>query len=82
MAQTPGTEGEGIPPPTQPGLYTFRWILAWAVALILLGLANRTRIGHLTIVYLLALSILLLVLTQSRWLSYALAPLAGPGATG
>jgi hypothetical protein len=83
MAQTTDpSPGADLPPPTAAGLYTFRWLLAWALVLVLLGLANRTRVGHLTIVYLLALSILLIVLTQSRWFAWALAPLTTPGATG
>jgi hypothetical protein len=85
MANAPdpaGGTGLDLPAPTSPGLYTLRWLLAWAVLLIGLGLANRTRIGHLTIVYLLSLSILLIVLTQSRWFAWALAPLTTPGATG
>lgn len=85
MANVTDPNGGGaaaLPTPTDPGLYTLRWLLAWAVVLVFLGLANRTRIGHLTIVYLLSLSILLLVLTQSRWFAWALAPLTPAGATG
>lgn len=61
---------------TTAGAYTFRWLLAWAVFLFILMLANRTRVGHVTIYYLLVLAALLLLVTQYRWLANVLAPIA------
>lgn len=59
------------------GDYTYRWLLAWAVVLVLVGLANRTRVGHAALYYLLALMLLFLVVTQYRWLTWALSPITG-----
>lgn len=61
---------------TSWGDVTYRWVLAWAVFLALLWLANQSEIGHRVIYYLLVLSIVLMLVTQYRWLSSALAPLA------
>jgi hypothetical protein len=59
-----------------PGAYTFRWLLAWGVFLVILSLVNRTRVGHVTIYYLLVLALLLLLVTQFGWLSQVLQPVA------
>ncbi len=57
---------------------TYRWILAWLVMIVLLSYFNTTRIGHVIIYYALALSLLLVVATQYRFFTFALAPLGTP----
>lgn len=58
------------------GAATFRFLLAWGIVLVLLGLANRTRLGHVLIYYTLSLMILFLVLTQYQWFANVLQPAA------
>lgn len=58
------------------GSYTFKWLMAWAMFVLILMLANRTRIGHATIYYLLVLAALLLLVTQYQWLANILAPIS------
>lgn len=53
----------------------YRWMLAWAVAIVLLSLLNKTRLGHVLIYYWLWLLILFLVVTQYKFIASALAPL-------
>lgn len=67
---------------TAPGAANaYRILLAWAVVLMLVGLANQSRVGHATIYYLLVLALLLLVVTQYRWFATVLAPIAGGAGT-
>lgn len=58
------------------GAYTFKWLLAWSMFLLILMLANRTRVGHVTIYYLLVLAALLLLVTQFQWLAKVLTPIS------
>lgn len=57
--------------------YMFRWLLAWTVVLLVLWLINKTSLGHVALYYLLALSLVFLVVTQYKWFAQALAPLTG-----
>lgn len=65
------------PAPSSSGSYTMRWLLAWSVAAVLFFVAIRTRFGYNTAYYLVALMLLLLLVTQYRWLAAALAPITG-----
>lgn len=89
---TPSNVGAGVTPAGQtasidgvssltPGNYTMRWLLAWAVAIALFLLAIRTRIGYTTAYYLLALMLVLLLVTQSKWLTSVIAPITGGSRT-
>ena len=69
-------------PPLSGGAATFRWLLAWGVVLMLAGLANRSRVGHLLIYYGLVLMLFLLIVTQYQWFSNALAPITQTGSQG
>lgn len=62
---------------TSPSVETLRFVIAWAVVLMLLGLLNRSRLGHTAIYYALALMIFLLVVTQYRWFANVLTPITG-----
>lgn len=57
---------------------TYRWLLGWSVALVLLALLNRTRLGHVFIYYWLVLLIVFLVVTQYQFVIDALGPLGTP----
>lgn len=63
--------------PATNGAAAYRVLLAWAVALLLLGIANRSRVGHVTIYYLLALALFFLIVTQYRWFASVLQPITG-----
>ncbi|MGZ6392508.1 MAG: hypothetical protein ACXWQZ_24990 [Ktedonobacterales bacterium] len=65
------------PVATSPAVGIMRWVIAWAVVLLLLGLLNRTRLGHTLIYYALALMLLLLVVTQYKWFANVLQPITG-----
>ena len=57
------------------GSYTsFQWLLAWVVLFVVLIFLARTRIGYLLIYYLLALSVVFLLVTQYKWFASVLAP--------
>lgn len=65
------------------GASTYRWLLAWAVVLVLGGLANRSRVGHVAIYYALVLALFFLFVTQFQWLATVLSPITGQStATG
>lgn len=76
---TTTTEEQG---PSSPGSNTagsgsytsFQWLLAWTLLIVVLILAARTRIGYLLIYYALALSVLILLVTQYKWFAGVLAP--------
>lgn len=57
----------------------YRVLLAWAVVLILVGIANQSRVGHAAVYYLLILALFLLIVTQYRWFATVLAPITGQG---
>lgn len=59
-------------------LSAFRYLAAWAVALVLLALINRSHLGHAIIYYLLVLALATLVLTESLRINELLLPLEGP----
>lgn len=54
----------------------YRYLLAWAVGIVLLALLNRSRLGHALIYYTLILMIAFLVVTQAPYIAAALAPLS------
>lgn len=55
---------------------TYKWLLAWAVAIVGLTFVNKSRLGHVFIYYWLVLLILFLVVTQYKFIAQALAPLS------
>ncbi len=61
----------------------WRWLVAWAMLILLLVAINKTRIGAVITYYALALMLIFLIVTQFRFFSDALAPFAnlGPGLT-
>jgi hypothetical protein len=61
---------------------TYKWLLAWLVAIMVLTLINKTRIGHVFIYYWLWLLILFLVVTQYKYIAAALGPLGQPAPGG
>ena len=56
----------------------YKWILAWIMAIVLLSLLNKTRLGHVFIYYWLWLLILFLFVTQYKYIVAALGPLGTP----
>ena len=54
---------------------TYKWLLAWAIAIVALTLLNKSRLGHVFIYYWLVLLIFFLVVTQYKFIVAALAPL-------
>lgn len=54
---------------------TYRWILAWIIAIVVLSLLNKTRLGHVAIYYWLWSLIIFLVVTQYKFIVDALKPL-------
>ncbi len=61
---------------------TYKWLLGWLIAIILLTLINKTRIGHVLIYYWLWLLILFLVVTQYKFITDALGPIGQPAPGG
>jgi hypothetical protein len=57
---------------------TYKWLLAWIVAIVILTLINKTRVGHVFIYYWLWLLILFLFVTQYQFMANALEPLGTP----
>ena len=57
---------------------TYKWLLAWAVAIVILTLLNKTRLGYVFIYYWLSLLILFLFVTQYKFIVGALGPLGTP----
>jgi hypothetical protein len=57
---------------------TFRWLVGWAVVIVLAALANRTRFGHAFLYYSLMLMLIFLVVTQYRFIIAALGPVGQP----
>lgn len=57
---------------------TYKWLLAWIVAIVILTLINKTRIGHVFIYYWLWLLILFLFVTQYQFMANVLAPIGTP----
>lgn len=54
---------------------TYKWLLAWILAIVALTLINKTRLGHVFIYYWLWLLILFLFVTQYQFMKAALEPL-------
>lgn len=54
---------------------TYKWLLSWAVAIAILTLLNKTRLGHVFIYYWLWMLILFLFVTQYKFIVSALQPL-------
>lgn len=71
MPVTPGPAQGG----KTPGAGVFGWLLAWVVAISLLWLVSLSDVGKTTLYYLLWLSVVLLLVTQSQWFSGVLRPL-------
>lgn len=68
--------GTSTPAPASTGADdSYKWLLSWGIILLLLTLANKTRLGHVVIYYALWLMLLFLIVTQYRYISAALAPL-------
>lgn len=67
-------------PVVSPAVGIMRWVIAWAVVIMVLALLNRTRLGHTLIYYALALMLLLLLVTQYKWLANVLQPITGKDA--
>lgn len=53
----------------------YKWLLAWIVAIVLLSLLNKTRLGHVLIYYWLWLLIIFLLVTQYKFIANVLAPI-------
>lgn len=68
---TPKDRGAPDPPRTYDG---YAWLLAWGVLIAVLTLANRTRLGHTTIYYLLCLLLFFVLVSNYRFIGQALAP--------
>lgn len=67
-------------PTVSPAVGIMRWVIAWAVVIMVLALINRTRLGHTLIYYALALMLLLLLVTQYKWVANVLSPITGKDA--
>lgn len=59
------------------GVYTLRWVTAWAAALLLLNLAIRTRAGYAAAYYLAVLMLVFLLLSQYRAITTIFRPITG-----
>jgi len=61
----------------------WRWLVAWAMLILLLVLINRFRWGQVITYYALVLMLVFLIVTQFRFFADALQPFAdlGPGLT-
>ena len=51
-----------------------QWLVAWVVLITVLVFLARTRLGYLLIYYALAISVVILLVTQYKWFASALAP--------
>lgn len=60
----------------------YRWLLAWALMILMLGVVSKTRLGHVIIYYSLLLSIVFVLVTQYRFIAQALSPLGQPAPSG
>lgn len=54
---------------------TYKWILAWTIAIVILSLLNKTRLGHVFIYYWLWALIIFLFVTQYKFIVRSLGPL-------
>ena len=77
----PSEDGSNLEDTSNGSYPTYRWLLAWAVLILVLFLLNKSRIGHLIIYYSLVLMLLFLIVTQYKWFVGVLAPFGslGPG---
>lgn len=57
---------------------TYKWLIGWIVAIVLLSLINKTRVGHVAIYYWLWALIIFLVVTQYRFIADALSAVDKP----
>lgn len=57
---------------------TYKWLLAWFVAIVILTLLNKTRLGHIFIYYWLWLLIIFVFVTQYQYIAGLLTPLGQP----
>lgn len=73
----PSGTGAGALDTTGPAT-AYAWLLAWLLVILVLALANRTRIGHTLIYYALVLALVFLIVTQAQWFAAALAPFGTP----
>lgn len=71
-AQTPTTPTTGSTGDMQSA---YRWVIAWLAIIILLGVLNRTRLGHVVIYYALALCLCLLIVLEAQNIAQIFAPL-------
>lgn len=79
MSSPNATSTAPAPAPVAGAMQAYRVLLAWAVVLVLVGIANQSRVGHTAIYYLLVLALFLLIVTQYRWFASVLAPITGQG---
>lgn len=56
----------------------YKWLLGWFVAIVILSLVNKTRLGHVFIYYWLWLLLLFLFVTQYKFIVAALGPVGQP----
>ena len=52
-----------------------KWVIAWVAIIVLLGVLNRTRLGHVVIYYALALCLCLLIVLEAGNIAQIFAPL-------
>lgn len=57
---------------------TYKWLLGWFVAIVILSLLNKTRLGHVFIYYWLWTLLLFLFVTQYKFIVAALGPVGQP----
>lgn len=53
----------------------YKWVIAWVAIIVLLGVLNRTRLGHVVIYYALALCLCLLIVLEAGNIAQIFAPL-------
>ena len=88
MAADQGRTAKAPPPePGPPGtkeITDFQWLLAWAALGLVLWLMARTALGYRIIYFTVAALILIVLLTQYKWVQAIFAPFAelGAGLTG
>lgn len=57
---------------------TYKWLLGWFTAIVILTLVNKSRLGHVFIYYWLWMLILFLIVTQYKYIVALLGPVGQP----
>lgn len=67
--------GVGSPTTADPPVTSYQWVVAWVVVILLAAMVSQTESGYTAIYYGLVLILVLLLVTQYKFIATALAPI-------